>query len=560
MADKSIDQLNAAEKIYASDLFVLQQSGTAKKLTGQVLENWLVSFADGHGGIQSITKLSTSGLVDTYRITLADTTIFDFAVTNGRGITGISKTSTSGLVDTYTIRYNNGTTSTFTVTNGAKGDKGDNTYTWIKYASQEPTEASHSMGDIPDEWRGEYNGPLSSAPTDWKQYKWYKVKGDKGNTGDPATLYRKSVTYQVGDSGTVEPSGEWLPTVPSVPQGKYLWTKTETQFNTGDPIVSYSVARQGRDGSGAVATVCGVGPDSNANITLTAENVGARPDTWMPTAEDVGAVRTEGGTMTGNLTVPAPMEDGHAATKQYVDGRTAHVLYQGAGAHNAIYRGKYLGSSVTDTQWAAIGNGTFDDLYIGDYWTIGDVTYRIAAFDYYLMTGDRNCTAHHVTLVPDSIMYKHVMNANNRTTGGYAGSDMYTTGLDDAKAIINNAFGSDHVLTNRQFLCNAVSNGNPSGGSWYDSTVELMNEQIVYGGKVFGVSNRGSGTPTLYVIDKSQYPLFALRHDLICIGEAYWIRDVVSDNNFACAFSDGAAHQMNASQSYGVRPEFSIKA
>ena len=125
MADKSVGELIAAQSVTPTDLFVLEQNGTAKKLTGQVLENWLVSFADGHGGIQSIAKLSTSGLVDTYRITLADTTTFDFAVTNGRSITGISKTSTSGLVDTYTISYNDGTTSKFTVTNGAKGDKGE---------------------------------------------------------------------------------------------------------------------------------------------------------------------------------------------------------------------------------------------------------------------------------------------------------------------------------------------------------------------------------------------------------------------------------------------------
>ena len=327
MADKSIDQLNAAERIYPTDKFVVQQSGQAKSVSGQVMINHLTEAADGHGGIQSIVKVGTSGLVDTYRITLADTTVFDIPVTNGRSITGISKTGTSGLVDTHTIKYNDGTTSTFTVTNGAKGDKGDNTYTWVKYASQEPTESSHSMGDIPDEWRGEYNGPLSSPPTDWKQYKWYKIKGDKGNTGDPATLANKSVTYQVSNSGEVEPSGEWLPAVPSVPQGKYLWTKTETQFNTGDPIVSYSVARQGLDGSGAVSTVCGVGPDSNANIDLTAADVGARPYTWMPTASDVGALPVTGGDITGEIRMNgqpisglnAPTEDTQAANKGYVD-------------------------------------------------------------------------------------------------------------------------------------------------------------------------------------------------------------------------------------------------
>ena len=286
MADKSVGELIAAQSVTPTDLFVLEQNGTAKKLTGQILENWLVSFADGHGGIQSIAKLSTSGLVDTYRITLADTTTFDFVVTNGRSITGISKTSTSGLVDTYTISYNNGTTSKFTVTNGKKGDKGDNAYVWIKYASQNPTESPHSMGDIPDDWIGIYSGNASTAPTDWQQYKWFKHKGEQGDTGAAATLVNKSVTYQVSGSGTIIPSGAWGSSIPAVSQGKYLWTKTEVQFNTGDPIVSYSVARMGMDGSGSVSSVAGVSPDETGNVTLTAADVGA------PTVEELNTLET----------------------------------------------------------------------------------------------------------------------------------------------------------------------------------------------------------------------------------------------------------------------------
>ena len=49
----------------------------------------------------------------------------------GNGIQSVTKTSTSGLVDTYTILYTNGTTSTFAVTNG---EDGTTYYTWIKYA------------------------------------------------------------------------------------------------------------------------------------------------------------------------------------------------------------------------------------------------------------------------------------------------------------------------------------------------------------------------------------------------------------------------------------------
>lgn len=313
MADKSIDQLNEAERIYATDLFVLQQSGAAKKLTGQILLNWLTAAADGHGGIQSISKLSTSGLVDTYRITLADTTTFDFVVNNGRGITSISKTSAIGLVDTYTISYNDGTSGTLTVTNGEKGDKGDNAYVWIKYASQEPTESSHSMGDLPDNWIGIYSGNASTAPTDWRQYKWFQIKGEKGDTGDAATILSKSVTYQVSDSGTIIPSGSWGSSIPVVSQGKYLWTKTELQFNTGGPIVSYSVARMGIDGSGSVSSVAGVAPDPTGNVTLTAADVNALPTTG---GDITGPINMNGQTISG---LNSPTEDAQAATKGYVD-------------------------------------------------------------------------------------------------------------------------------------------------------------------------------------------------------------------------------------------------
>lgn len=245
-----------------------------------------------------------------------------------------------------------------------------------------------------------------------------------------------------------------------------------------------------------------------------------------------------------------------AANKAILDKVTA----SGAGAHNSVYRGANLGTSVTSAQWAAIQAGTFDDMYIGDYWVIGGVTYRIAAFDYYLRAGDTDMTTHHVTLVPDVPMYTHVMNDTNVTTGGYVGSKMYTSGLTQAKNTINTAFGSTHVLTHRQYLSNAVTNGRPSGGSWYDSTVELMTEQNVYGGKIFGAGNDGSSVPALYTVDKSQYPLFAFRPDLISNRQTFWLRDVVSAANFAIVTNDGAATCANASYVRGVRPAFSIKS
>lgn len=313
MADKAISELIAAEQITATDMFVLEQNGTAKKLTGQVLLNWLTAAADGHGGIQSIAKFSTSGFADTYRITLADTTVFDFVVTNGRSIIKIEKTSTSGLEDTYSISYNDGKAETFTITNGAKGDKGDNAYIWIKYASQEPTAESHSFGDIPDNWIGIYFGGLAEAPADWQQYQWFQFKGNQGDKGEPATLTSSAVEYQISESGTIFPSGEWSESIPAVAQGKYLWTRTTIAFNTGDPVMFYSVSRFGVDGSGSVSSVNNQSPDANGNVTVTAESLGALTKAGF-TME--GAVNMNGQSLTG---LNAPTANDGAANKKYVD-------------------------------------------------------------------------------------------------------------------------------------------------------------------------------------------------------------------------------------------------
>lgn len=233
-------------------------------------------------------------------------------------------------------------------------------------------------------------------------------------------------------------------------------------------------------------------------------------------------------------------------------------VIESAGAHNAIYRGKHLGNSVSAAQFAAIAAGTFDDMYIGDYWTIGGVTYRIAAFDYYYRAGDTDCLTHHVTLVPDANMYTHAMNDTNITTGAYVGSKMYTEGLTQAKNTINAAFGTSHVLNHRQYLQNAVTDNYASGGSWYDSTVELMTEQNVYGCKIFGNMLNGTALPNNYTVDKTQYPLFRFRPDMISNRQWFWLRDVVSAALFAFVGNFGNANSNYASNAGGVRPAFSI--
>lgn len=240
-----------------------------------------------------------------------------------------------------------------------------------------------------------------------------------------------------------------------------------------------------------------------------------------------------------------------------VNTKVAPLLFNNAGAHNAIYRGKNLGTSVTAAQYAAISAGTFEDLYIGDYWVINGVNWRIAAFDYYLNCGDTSCTKHHVVIVPDTCLYNHVMNDTNITTGGYVGSKMYTEGLEQAKTTIKAAF-SGHVLSHRVYLTNAVTDGHPSAGAWCDSEVDLMNEQMVYGGAIFMPIANGSTVYTNYRVEKSQLPLFAHEPSRICNRATWWLRDVVTASIFAGVDTNGFASYINAGTSLGVRPAFCI--
>ena len=307
---------------------------------------------------------------------------------------------------------------------------------------------------------------------------------------------------------------------------------------------------RGTSGSGSVSFVDAVSPNADGDVLLSAVRYAAQ--TLQPAQQQQALTNISGVGYVSQTLTDEQQKQARANIGIIAD------TYSGAGVHNAVYRGKSLGSAVTEAQWAAIKAGTFEDMYIGDYWTIGGVTYRIAAFNYYYNTGDTPCTKNHVTLVPDVPMYAHVMNDTDITTGAYVGSKMYVEGLTQAKTTVNRAFGESHILNHRQYLHNAVTDGYASGGSWYDSTVELMTEQNVYGGMVLGNQLNGMARPNSYTVDKSQYPLFTFRPDMQSNRQWFWLRDVVSTSLFAYVYATGIANCSPASYASGVRPAFSI--
>lgn len=241
MANKNISALDQIQSIQTNDNLVIEQNGEAMRMTGQQLVSWLTSYADGHGGVQ-------------------------YATVEDSGVSG------DGQLHTVTLHYADETTSTFSLRDGWKGDTGDSWYVHLKYAADIPT-SDADMGDTPDNYIGIYSGTSPTAPTAYTSYTWFQWKGDRGRTGDACTIVTQEIGYMESQSGTVVPEGSWASTIPTVPSGHFLWTRTRISYNSGDVVTSYAVSRNGVDGTGAVSSVNSLSPDAEGNIELTAADI-----------------------------------------------------------------------------------------------------------------------------------------------------------------------------------------------------------------------------------------------------------------------------------------------
>lgn len=246
--DVPISDLESASKINPSDLFVLEQDGVAKNLSGQLLISYVMSLMGGHGSITKIEKVKTEGLVDTYRITMEDGSLHEYSVTNGERGPGFyqtpaNKTSTSQWLSFDEIMpyegyypvvhdmvlfsdYSLGTVSEVDKVNrrarlenvtgslqGGPGENGKDANIYVRYASQKPSESAPSFGDVPDKWMGIASGTMTTAPTDWRAYKWMYVQGIAGESihhtwyGTKLRITSASGTSEADLIGHVGPQG-----------------------------------------------------------------------------------------------------------------------------------------------------------------------------------------------------------------------------------------------------------------------------------------------------------------------------------------------------------------
>lgn len=210
--------------------------------------------------------------------------------------------------------------------------------------------------------------------------------------------------------------------------------------------------------------------------------------------------------------------------------------------HRNVFRGKNLGEFITDEQLAAIRDGSFADLYVGDYWEKDGVRYRIADINYWKGVGyQESVQKPHILIVPDTILGSGQMHTSNSTSGGYKSSTMKNARLNQIANSLPDAF-KNILISHRMF----------SDGAWINASVDLMNEVMVHGTCIC-TDNSNKQTS-----DTQQLAMFRLVPELKTIGANYWLRNLSSAQTYTLVSQYGDASNDMATSTYGIRPVFGI--
>lgn len=219
--------------------------------------------------------------------------------------------------------------------------------------------------------------------------------------------------------------------------------------------------------------------------------------------------------------------------------------------NHRTFRGKDLGSELTAEQKASIADGSFTDLYLGDYWTFGEQKWRIVDFDYFYGAGDTTCTTHHVVVMPDTYLLTGALHTGSTNAAlGYNKFSSHTNGVLRNNVVENSPFALSDILGHRERFAIVDVTNNTVDSVWSDAYVEVPAMLQVFGW------NLGERDTTCI----RQFDLFAKHPEYIFInGKSFWTRDVVTANAamamtyYGCLTKDA----INVTN-YGLRPYLAI--
>lgn len=211
-----------------------------------------------------------------------------------------------------------------------------------------------------------------------------------------------------------------------------------------------------------------------------------------------------------------------------------------------------------------IANGSFDDIYIGDYIIDqNNKVYRFASFDTELNKGDNPFLLHHAVMVTDFGLTNIGWNTTNTTVGGYQASAVQAYCNRDGQTAIETVFGETHVLTTQGILSSDVNTSAASPGysawrgaasswGWFSYKVRLMSEIEVFGTRVWS-GGYDIGTAN------EQLPLFRIMPQLVTgLRYDYWLSGIADMTSACIVGNNGVAGRADASTALEVRVRFII--
>jgi hypothetical protein len=224
--------------------------------------------------------------------------------------------------------------------------------------------------------------------------------------------------------------------------------------------------------------------------------------------------------------------------------------------HNATYRGQSLGP-FNETFAGDIKNSTFNNMWVGDYFTVNKHTYKIAGFNYKYGHEENTGFTNHLIMLTD-VLSSQAMNSTDTTAGGFAGTKLFKNYFPQIESQLQTDFGN-HLLTFKSYLSTSVdSNGAPNNGQWY-SLKACMCNSAMWWGSPSKYSNNANGVKFNIGDEDTQLPIMKLHTaEQDSGGNAVWLRDIYDSSYFAIAGNDGSAGWNAASYSGGVRAFFLI--
>lgn len=253
--------------------------------------------------------------------------------------------------------------------------------------------------------------------------------------------------------------------------------------------------------------------------------------------------------------------DGSAGTKTVSIDQLKYALFENNPVmHRNVWRNNDLGTSVSAAQYQAISSGKFNDIYVGDYWTINGVKWQVVDLDYFYKGGDNTFTRHHAVIMPTKSIAFARYEDTRSNWNGYFNSKLYKSDLATARNTINNAF-SGHVIEHKEGG-SYERDGTGISGAFNcrseNTTISLASTCYIYGDHFFSPLTTNGQYPIVY---NGQFAAFRMNGPAMLVGDdnkEWWLRDPVSTTGFAVVTDNLLANWGWADSEKGIRPYFLI--